>query len=65
MNDSKWLAEQFEENREYLRAVACRMLGSMAEAEDAVQDCWLRLSRATSDEFSNFRGWLTTVSEAE
>jgi RNA polymerase sigma-70 factor (ECF subfamily) len=61
MNDSNCLAEQFEENREYLRGVAYRMLGSIAEADDAVQDCWLRLSRANSDEFSNFRGWLTTV----
>jgi RNA polymerase sigma factor (sigma-70 family) len=61
MNDSNWLAEQFEQHREYLRAVAYRMLGSMAEADDAVQDCWLRLDRANSTEFSNFRGWLTTV----
>jgi RNA polymerase sigma-70 factor (ECF subfamily) len=55
------LAAQFEQNRAHLRAVAYRMLGSTAEAEDAVQETWLRLSRADADEVENMRGWLTTV----
>jgi RNA polymerase sigma-70 factor (ECF subfamily) len=61
MNDQDWLAQQFEEHRPHLRAVAYRMLGSLSEAEDAVQDAWLRLSRAESDEIENLGGWLTTV----
>jgi RNA polymerase sigma factor (sigma-70 family) len=56
-----WLAEKFEENRGRLRAVAYRMLGSLGEAEDAVQEAWLRLSRSRTDEIENLGGWLTTV----
>ncbi|MGW9044849.1 RNA polymerase sigma factor SigJ [Streptomyces lydicus] len=61
MNDHEWLAERFEENRSHLRAVAYRMLGSLSEAEDAVQEAWLRLNRAGADEVENLGGWLTTV----
>src|SRR4029079_13441704 len=55
------LADQFEEHRTHLRGVAYRMLGSMTEADDAVQDAWLRLSRADTSDVTNLRGWLTTV----
>ena len=55
------LAEEFEAHRGHLRAVGYRMLGSFAEAEDAVQDTWLRLSRTDADEIDNLGGWLTTV----
>jgi RNA polymerase sigma-70 factor (ECF subfamily) len=55
------LAERFEENRSHLRAVAYRMLGSLSEADDAVQEGWLRLSRADTSEVANLGGWLTTV----
>jgi RNA polymerase sigma factor (sigma-70 family) len=58
---SDWQAEQFEQNRTHLRSVAQRMLGSAAEAEDAVQEAWLRLNRADTGEVENMRGWLTTV----
>ena len=61
MADNQWLADRFEENRAHLRAVAYRMLGSLAEADDAVQDTWLRLSRAGADEVENLGGWLTTI----
>ncbi|MFB3922016.1 MAG: sigma-70 family RNA polymerase sigma factor [Terriglobia bacterium] len=61
MTDHEWLAERFEENRSHLRAVAYRMLGSVAEADDAIQDAWLRLSRSDAAEIDNLRGWLTTV----
>ncbi|GFE13723.1 DNA-directed RNA polymerase sigma-70 factor [Streptomyces glebosus] len=61
MNDHEWLAERFEENRSRLRAVAYRMLGSLSEADDAVQEAWLRLSRTGGDEVQNLGGWLTTV----
>lgn len=61
MNDHEWLAERFEENRGRLRAVAYRMLGSLSEADDAVQEAWLRLSRTGGDEVQNLGGWLTTV----
>jgi RNA polymerase sigma-70 factor (ECF subfamily) len=61
MDEQKILAERFEANRSHLRAVAYRMLGSRSEAEDAVQEAWLRLSRADVSEVDNFRGWLTTV----
>jgi RNA polymerase sigma-70 factor (ECF subfamily) len=61
MAESEWLAERFEENREHLRQVAYRMLGSMSEADDAVQEGWLRLSRADTSEVANLSGWLTTV----
>ena len=60
-NDDGWLAERFEENRRHLGAVAYRMLGSASEAEDAVQEAWLRLSRSGADEIDNLGGWLTTV----
>jgi RNA polymerase sigma factor (sigma-70 family) len=61
MDESEWLAERFEAHRTHLRAVAYRMLGSLTEADDAVQDAWLRLSRARTDEVENLGGWLTTV----
>ena len=61
MNDTEWLAEQFEERRGHLRAVAYRMLGSTSEADDAVQESWLRLQRADTDAVANLGGWLTTV----
>ncbi len=61
MDASEWQAEQFEHNRAHLRAVARRMLGSAAEADDAVQEAWLRLGRADTAEVQNLRGWLTTV----
>ena len=59
--DDRWLAEQFQTNRGHLRAVAYRMLGSLDEADDAVQEAWLRLSRSDSAGISNPAGWLTTV----
>ena len=59
MDDRQWLAEQFEDSRAHLRAVAYRMLGSMSDAEDAVQESWLRLSRSDVGAVSNLRGWLT------
>ncbi|HEV7174420.1 MAG TPA: RNA polymerase sigma factor SigJ [Solirubrobacteraceae bacterium] len=61
MNDSQIYAEQFESQRAQLQAVAYRMLGSMAEAEDAVQEAWLRLSRSDADAVNNLGGWLTSV----
>jgi RNA polymerase sigma factor (sigma-70 family) len=61
MANHDWLAERFEENRNHLRAVAYRMLGSEAEADDAVQESWLRLSRADTSQVDNLSGWLTTV----
>ncbi|MFI6374218.1 RNA polymerase sigma factor SigJ [Streptomyces sp. NPDC050546] len=61
MTDSAELADRFEEHRGHLRAVAYRMLGSLAEAEDAVQEAWLRLSRTDPDDIQNLGGWLTTV----
>jgi len=61
VNERESLAEQFEDNRTHLRAVAYRMLGSVSEAEDAVQEAWLRLSRSDADAVANLRGWLTTV----
>ncbi|HZY61641.1 MAG TPA: sigma-70 family RNA polymerase sigma factor [Edaphobacter sp.] len=61
MNEHDWLAQQFEEKRAHLRAVAYRMLGSLSEAEDAVQEAWLKLSRSDVDEIENLGGWLTTV----
>jgi RNA polymerase sigma factor (sigma-70 family) len=59
--ESDWLAERFEENRNHLRAVAYRMLGSPSEADDAVQETWLRLSRSDTTEVENLGRWLTTV----
>jgi RNA polymerase sigma-70 factor, ECF subfamily len=61
MDQQEWLARQFEEQRPHLRAVAYRMLGSLSEADDAVQDAWLRLSRADTREVENLRPWLTTI----
>ncbi len=61
MDETDWLAERFEAHRPRLRAVAYRMLGSLAEADDAVQDAWLRLSRSAADQIDNLGGWLTTV----
>src|SRR5215216_3441985 len=61
MDESAWLADRFEENRPHLRAVAYRMLGSLTEADDAVQDAWLRVSRAGASEVENLGGWLTTI----
>src|ERR1041385_6932096 len=61
MDQQEWLAQEFEEQRPHLRAVAYRMLGSLSEADDAVQDAWLRLSRADTSEVENLRGWLTTI----
>ncbi len=61
MDEQQWLAEQFEAERPHLRAVAYRMLGSLAEAEDAVQETWLRLNRSDRSSVSNLGGWLTTV----
>jgi RNA polymerase sigma-70 factor (ECF subfamily) len=61
MDERDWLAERFEEHRPRLRAVAYRMLGSLHEADDAVQESWLRLSRVDADEVENLGAWLTTV----
>jgi RNA polymerase sigma factor (sigma-70 family) len=61
VDEHDWLAERFEEHRGRLRAVAYRMLGSLSEADDAVQEAWLRLSRSDADEIENLGGWLTTV----
>jgi RNA polymerase sigma factor (sigma-70 family) len=59
--DHQWLADRFEEQRGRLRAVAYRMLGSFTEADDAVQDAWLRLSQSRTDEVENLSAWLTTI----
>jgi RNA polymerase sigma factor (sigma-70 family) len=61
MGETEWLAERFEQHRPRLRAVAYRMLGSLAEADDAVQDAWLRLSQSRAGQIDNLGGWLTTV----
>src|SRR3954447_15167190 len=61
MDERDWLAERFEENRTHMRAVAYRMLGSLSEADDAVQEAWIRLSRSDADEIKDLRAWLTTV----
>ena len=61
MESSNWLAERFEEHRSRLRSVAYRMLGSLSEADDAVQDAWERASRAGADDVENLGGWLTTI----
>src|ERR687892_1013117 len=61
MDERQWLADRFEEHRPRLQAVAYRMLGSLAEADDAVQDTWLRVSRADSDVIENLGGWFTTI----
>jgi RNA polymerase sigma factor (sigma-70 family) len=61
MDEREWLAERFQGHRPHLRAVAYRMLGSLSDAEDAVQEAWLRLSRSEAEEIENLGGWLTTV----
>ena len=61
MQESDWLAGRFEEHRPHLRAVAYRMLGSLSEADDAVQEAWLRFSRSDTSDVGNLGGWLTTV----
>jgi RNA polymerase sigma factor (sigma-70 family) len=61
MTENEWMADRFEEHRPHLRAVAYRMLGSLSEADDAVQDAWLRVSRAEAGEVENLGGWLTTI----
>lgn len=61
MNEQEWLADRFEEHRTRLRRVAYRMLGSVSEADDAVQEAWLRLTRTDASEVENLGGWLTTV----
>jgi RNA polymerase sigma factor (sigma-70 family) len=61
MDDQDWLAERFEANRSHLRGVAFRMLGSVTEADDAVQEAWIRLSRTDASQVDNLRAWLTTV----
>ena len=61
MHDQDWLAERFEANRAHLRGVAFRMLGSLTEADDAVQEAWVRLSRTDTSDVDNLQAWLTTV----
>lgn len=61
MDEREWLAQQFETERPHLRAVAYRMLGSLPESEDAVQESWLHLSRSDTSDVANLGGWLTTV----
>jgi RNA polymerase sigma factor (sigma-70 family) len=61
MDDRDWLAQRFEAQRSHLRAVAYRMLGSISEADDALQEAWLRLTRSDTSEVENLGGWLTTV----
>jgi RNA polymerase sigma-70 factor (ECF subfamily) len=61
MDEHEWLAERFEANRAHLHAVAYRMLGSLSEADDAVQEAWLRLSRSDTSGVENLGGWLTTI----
>src|SRR5918997_142421 len=61
MDENEFLAKRFEEHRSHLRAVAYRMLGSLSEAEDAVQEAWLRLNRSDTSNVENLGGWLTTV----
>jgi RNA polymerase sigma-70 factor (ECF subfamily) len=61
MTDHEWLTQQFEKNRGHLRAVAYRMLGSLSEADDAIQEAWLRLNRSDAEAIENLGGWLTTV----
>jgi RNA polymerase sigma factor (sigma-70 family) len=61
MDETAWLSERFEQHRGHLRAVAYRMLGSLSDADDAVQDTWLRVSRSDSGQVENLGGWLTTI----
>ena len=60
MNEREWLAERFEDNRRHLRAVAYRMLGSVSDADDAVQEFWLRVSRSDPSGVENLQAWFTT-----
>jgi RNA polymerase sigma-70 factor (ECF subfamily) len=61
MDEREWLAKRFEEHRAHLRGVAYRMLGSLDEADDAVQEAWLRLRRTDASQVENLGGWLTTT----
>jgi RNA polymerase sigma-70 factor (ECF subfamily) len=61
LDDQEWLAERFEENRSHLRGIAYRILGSVTEADDAVQETWIRLSRTDAGRVDDLRAWLTTV----
>ena len=61
MDEKHWLADRFEEHRPYLRTVAYRMLGSVIEADDAIQDVWLRVTWSGALDVENIRGWLTTI----
>src|SRR5579883_2660780 len=61
MHERDWLAQQFEAHRRHLHEVAYRMLGSLSEADDAVQESWLRLSHVEAGSVENLGGWLTTV----
>ena len=61
MTERTWLAEQFEQSRPHLEAVAYGMLGTVSEAQDAVQEAWLRLDRSEADRISDLQGWLVTV----
>jgi RNA polymerase sigma factor (sigma-70 family) len=61
VDEAQWLAQRFEQDRAHLRAVAYRLLGSLSEADDAVQEAWLRLSRSDTNNVNNLTGWLTTV----
>jgi len=61
MPETEWLVERFEANRSHLRGVAYRMLGSLTDADDAVQEAWIRLSRTDTSDVENLRAWLTTV----
>src|SRR5215471_767470 len=61
MPENEWLADRFEEHRGRLRAVAYRMLGSLSEADDAVQDAWVRVNRAGADSVDDMGAWLTTI----
>src|ERR1700683_4932319 len=61
MHDDEWLAQRFEEDRPRLTAIASRMLGSASDADDAVQEAWLRLSRSDADSIEHLSSWLTTV----
>ena len=61
MSEDDWLVERFEEQRPHLRGVAYRMLGSLSEADDAVQETWQRVSRSDTSDVENLGGWLTTI----